>query len=193
VLAYVFWHTPAAGAEVEEYEQSQLAFHRSLAHSRPVGMTGSVLARVGELPWLGAPAYEDWYLLEDYAALGVLNSAAVGRGHRTAHDRAAHRVGAGTAALFALLDGAPHTAALGQRSLSVWVERPFGSQPPMLADMLADGAGDGGASLWRRQLVLGPAPELCLLCDDPPGGFAPARLPAGWRAHGVERTTLWHG
>jgi hypothetical protein len=193
VLAYVFWHTPAAGADVEDYEQAQLAFHRSLARSRPVGMTGSLLSRVGEVPWLDGAAYEDWYLLEDYAALGVLNQAAVGRGHRTAHDRAAHRVGAGTAAIFALLDGAASPAALARRGLSVWVDRPFGSQPPALAEMLADGSDAACASLWRRQLVLGPAPELCLLCDEAPGGVAAARLPAGWSAQSVARTTIWHG
>ena len=37
------------------------------------------------------------------------------------------------------------------------------------------------ASLWRRQFVLGPAPEYCLLAPEAPAGVAPTRLPEGWR------------
>jgi hypothetical protein len=52
------------------------------------------------------------------------------------------------------------------------------------------------ASLWRRQLVLGPAPEFCLLARDrskigQPVGVTPARLPAGWTATVFEREALW--
>ncbi len=54
------------------------------------------------------------------------------------------------------------------------------------------------ASLWRRQLVLGPAPEFCLLVReesvfDEPAGVAPTRLPAGWSATVLKRDVLWHG
>ena len=49
------------------------------------------------------------------------------------------------------------------------------------------------ASLWRRQLVLGPAPEFCLLAGEVPAGVAPTRLPAGWVATTLEREALWSG
>jgi len=106
VLAYLFWHRPRPGSDTEGYEQALRVFHRSLAHRPPVGLRISSSFRVAELPWLAGPepqgtapagGYEDWYLLEDYAALGVLNEAAVGRGHRTAHDHAARGLGAGAA------------------------------------------------------------------------------------------------
>ena len=96
VLAYVFWHRPREGADIGAYESAQLAFHRSLAGNAARGMRSSSCFRVAQVPWLqvadGQPAsaapadYEDWYLVDDFAALGVLNEAAVGRGHRTSHD-----------------------------------------------------------------------------------------------------------
>jgi hypothetical protein len=52
--------------------------------------------------------------------------------------------------------------------------------------MLGDGMDRERASLWRRALVLGPAPEYCLLAAEPPAGVSPARLPQGWQA-GVQR------
>ncbi len=164
MLAYLFWHRPLEGATAEDYEQALLAFHRSLAHSPPVGLCGSACFRVGELPWLpgaaalggGSPGYEDWYVVEDYAALGVLNEAAAGRGHRTSHDRAARRFGTGSGGLYALVEGErpPGRGAggLGEASLAVWVARPPGSRAPALGELLGDGIEPGlpacGAASW---------------------------------------------
>ena len=208
VLAYVFWHRPRDPATVEEYEQAQIAFHRSLARTPPVGLLGSGCYRAHELPWLpppatsgaapgtaadaAAPTYEDWYLVEDFAALGVLNEAAVGRGHRTAHDAAARRFGAGAGGLYELLEG-DREGPLGEATLATWVGRPPGSPRRMLGELLGDGMDPARASLWRRQLVLGPAPEYCVLAGEPPAGVVPTRLPDGWTATTLDRTALWTG
>jgi hypothetical protein len=214
MLAYVFWHRPLDDSAVGAYEQAQIAFHRSLAHAPPVGMRGSAVFRVAQIPWLapaavaaqgrpsareGQPSagagYEDWYFVEDYTALGVLNEAAVGRGHRTVHDNLARRFGAGAGGLYGLVEGElfPDLRSIGEASVAVWVARPPGSQRRALGELLGDGIDPRHASLWRRQLVLGPAPEFCLLAREPPSGVAPARLPAGWTATVLAREALWHG
>jgi len=205
MLAYVFWHRPHDGSALEAYEQAQIAFHRSLARTPPVGLCGSAVFRVAELPWLPATAdgegrqlaveaaYEDWYLVEDYTALGVLNEAAVGRGHRTTHDEAARRFGAGAGGLYGLLEGEPDASILSEASLAIWVTRPPGSTQRALGELLGDGIEPGHASLWRRQLVLGPAPELCLLAREAPAGVQPTRLPDGWSARTLDREALWSG
>jgi hypothetical protein len=211
VLAYLFWHRPHEPAAVEDYERAQVSFHRSLARSPPVGLCGSAVFRVAELPWpvppavageaqppARGPAYEDWYVVEDFAALGVLNEAAVGRGHRTSHDDLARRAGAGSGGLYALLEGDRRNirdlgGPLGGASLATWVQRPAGSPRPMLGELLGDGMDPRHASLWRRQLVLGPAPEFCLLAHETPPGAAPTRLPAGWTTTVVRREVLWNG
>lgn len=199
MLAYLFWHRPLKAGSGEEHEQALLAFHRSLAHAPPVGLRASAAFRVSRLPWLGGsePAYEDWYLVDDYAALGVLNEAAVGRGHRTAHDRAARRFGAGSGGLYALVEGGRGDggdgALIAEAPLSVWVGRPPGSPPRALGELLGDGMDPRTASLWRRQLVLGPAPEFCLLASEPSAGVSATRLPDGWSATTLERELLWSG
>jgi hypothetical protein len=204
VLAYLFWHRPRDPASVEAYEHAQLAFHRSLARSRPVGMCGSASFRVPEIPWLAAvshgetepvavtPGYEDWYLVEDFTALGVLNEAAVGHGHRTPHDEAARRFGVGAGGLYGLVEG-ERTDLLSAASMAVWVQRPPGSERRPLGELLGDGMDPRHASLWRRQLVLGPAPEFCLLAGEAPAGVAPTRLPDGWSATTLAREALWNG
>jgi hypothetical protein len=200
VLAYVFWHRPREGASVPEYEQALGAFQRSLARTPPAGLVGSVVHRVGAVPWsVGAElgcehdgvtmlaGYEDWYLVEDYAALGVLAEAAVGHGHRTSHDRAARELGWGTASLYRLLEGDARSVVDGAVSHAIWVGRPPGSRERPLAELLGDGMDPEHASLWQRQLALGPAPEFCLLSGERPQGVGPARLPQGWSAYTVER------
>ena len=205
MLAYLFWHRPRENSAVAAYEQALVAFHRSLAHTPPVGLCASAVFRVAELPWLASAAagelqatYEDWYIVEDYAALGVLNEAAVGRGHSTAHDQAARRFGAGRGGLYGLVEGDraeldQHGGLIGEASLAVWVARPPGSKRRGLGELLGDGMDPRHASLWRRQLVLGPAPEFCLLASELPPGVAPTRLPAGWSATVLDRDVLWNG
>jgi hypothetical protein len=211
VLAYLFWHRPSESTDDAAYEQAQVAFHRSLHRSPPVGLCGSSAFRVTGTPWLasataGTPAgardraYEDWYLVEDYAALGVLNEAAVGRGHRTAHEAAARMFGGGAGGLYALVEGdrpEPGRPAgcesIGEATHAIWVARPPGAGSRMLGELLGDGMDRSHASLWRRQLVLGPAPEYCLLASEIPAGVAPTRLPPGWTATILERELLWSG
>jgi hypothetical protein len=213
VLAYVFWHRPREDAPVDAYEEAQIAFHRSLARARPVGMRCSAVFKLDEVPWAvhradtealdsARPGYEDWYLLEDFAALGVLNEAAVGRGHRSTHDVAARHLGGGAGGLYALLEGGrSDTGALAtplaEANVGIWVARPAGAPRRQLGELLGDGMDPQHASLWRRQLVLGPAPEFCLLVReesvfDEPAGVAPTRLPAGWSATVLKRDVLWH-
>jgi hypothetical protein len=189
MLAYVFWHRPADGVGPGVYEHSVERFHRSLAARPPQGLRGSACYRAVELPWLGhAAGYEDWYLVEDFAALGVLNEAAVGRGHRTAHDRAARQAGDATGGLYRLCEGAPDVA---DARVAVWVQRPPSSSAPELGSLLGDGMDPLHAGLWQRQLTLGPAPEHCLLTPEPPPGVAPTRLPNGWSAALAPREPVW--
>jgi len=187
MLAYLLWHRPADGVERKAYEHACERFHRSLHHSPPAGFRDSAVFRTGEIPWLAGGGYEDWYLLEDFTALGVLNEAAVAHGHRSAHDGVARRFGAGAGGLYGLLEGYPD---LGASPLAVWVARPLGAARQTLGELLGDGMNPRHASLWRRGLVLGPAPEYCLLTRELPAGLAPTRLPKGWSATVYEREMI---
>ncbi len=193
MLAYLLWHRPADGVERESYEHASERFHRSLRHSPPAGFRGSAVLRLAECSWLASPlqdAYEDWYLLEDFTALGVLNEAAVAHGHRSAHDEVARRFGSGAGGLYGLLEG---HADLADAQRAIWVSRPSGAPRGELAQLLGDGIDPEHASLWRRALVFGPAPEYCLLAPETPPGVSPTRLPSGWRVCTSERETIWHG
>ncbi len=204
MLAYVFWHRPQPGAAGEDYEQALLAFHRSLARTPPVGMRASAAFRAPGLPWLPGTGdgYEDWYLVDDFAALGVLNEAAVGRGHRTAHERAARHAGAGAGGLYRLLEGEPAIAwREGERCDAIWVAPAPGAREQGLGELLGDGIGEDGeegagavnGGLWRRVMVLGPAPEYCLIAREASRAVAPTRLPADWTASTVERVAIFTG
>ena len=210
MLAYLLWHRPAEGSEQKAYELAAEGFHRSLHHAPPAGFQGSAIYRVEALQWLDPPfggqaggagsesgggiGYEDWYLLDDFAALGVLNEAAVAHRHRTAHDEVARRFGTGAGGLYGLMEGRPD---LSSTPLGIWISRPPVSRSPAakpaLAEMLGDGIDPEHSSLWRRSLVFGPAPEYCLLAHEPPAGISPSRLPQGWRATITTREEIWNG
>jgi hypothetical protein len=209
MLAYLSWHRAAAGVEPAAYEQALERFHRSLAHQRPNGFRGSSALRLSELPWLApvagaedAPGYEDWYLLDDWTAVGVLEEAAVAHGHRTAHDTIAGRAGCATGSVYRLVEGhargagqamAAPARGTGETDAAVWVKRTPGHEHPSLGALLGDGMDRERDGLWRRCIGLGPAPEYCLLAAEAAAGVAPSRLPAGWVAQAIERAVVWDG
>jgi hypothetical protein len=172
-LGYVFWHAPAAAAPA--YEGDLLAFHASLAADPPVGFLRSETFGLAGASWLAAEAsYEDWYLVSDWTAVGELNDQAVAAAHVTSHDRVAHQAGPGAGAIYGLQAG---TDSAGYR-VGTWFAKPSGWSYDRLDEQLA-GTLDGRGSLWRRQLVLGPAPEFCLRAEravDLPGGIEAERI-----------------
>ncbi len=198
MLAYLSWHRAAAGVDRDAYEQALERFHRSLARQPPSGFRGSAALRLGELPWLApidgadaqAAGYEDWYLLDDWNAVGVLEEAAPARGHETAHHQIASLAGAATGAVYRLVEGSARPNDAGE---AIWVEHRPGRERPSLGALLGDGIDPARDALWRRCIGLGPAPEYCLLAAEPPAGVAGGRLPSGWVARAVMREVLWSG
>lgn len=172
LLAYLFWHRPAENRPIEHYEQALTAFHRRLRDVAVPGLVGSGSARVGGLPWMAGDGYEDWYAVDDYGALGVLNDAAVDAAHAAAHDLVALAAGFGAGGLYALERGTNDTPA----AYSVWLTKPGGVTYADFREQLAAHTADETVTVWRRQMVLGPAPEFRVTggCDlFIPGEMAP--------------------
>ena len=155
MLAYVFWHWPS---QETGYEKALIDFHRSLAAHPPAGFRGSRTARVGARPWLAAPhAYEDWYFVEDFTALGALNDAAISGPRTTAHDTIAALPAGGVGALYGLSIGEiahpRHTA--------------FRTKPAGVSYALYLSGMDADVQVWQRKMVLGPSPEFCIVSAHP--------------------------
>lgn len=162
MLAYVFWHWPAGSVDRDGYESAQRSFHRQLNGLGSNGFISSCSFRVEGTEWLPvAGAYEDWYLLEGSFALDPLNEAAVSPSLRPAHDLAA-RGASGAGGLYHLHSGVPEP----EDGPVHWLRKPNGERyEDFYARFLP------GAVLWRRQMVLGPAPEFLLESGRPPEGI----------------------
>jgi hypothetical protein len=180
-LAYVFWHAPASADDVAAYEADLLDFHASLTAAPPPGFIRSETFGLPGASWLAGPGpgYEDWYLVNDWAAIGELNRAAVATAHVASHDRIAHQAASGSGAIYQLHAGSEITGS----AVRIWFAKPAGWGYGRLDEALAPMLGDGG-SLWRRQMVLGPAPEFCLRSDAAP------TLPEGIAAEVIDYHAL---
>lgn len=159
MLAYVFWHWKQQGISGAEYEEKLRAFHAALAADPPDGYRGSTTAALRGVPWAagGGDAYEDWYRIDGFGALGALNEAAVSAGRAAAHDAAASVASDGAGGVYKLKLGTD-----GPARCASWFAKPDGMRYDDLLAILDPVVESAGAAFWMRQMVLGPAREFCL-------------------------------
>jgi hypothetical protein len=170
VLAYVFFHRPAPGVEIQAYEVALRRFHGLLAEGPPPGFIGSNTYRIGA-------GYADWYLIESSAALDPLNEAAVTGVRSSTHDAVAHMSADGAGKLMVLISGRAGTAP----GFEIRFSKPAGMSYPELYTRLKPWTDRREVSLWRRMMVLGPAPEFCMVAP------SERQLPAEMRPDTLRR------
>jgi hypothetical protein len=185
VLAYVFWHWRRPDVSAADYEAAQRRFHEALAAVPPPGFRRSWCAGISGAAWAGggADSYEDWYLLDDSAAIDPLNAAAVSASRHGPHDAAAALAAGGTAGLYSARLGATDDPP----KVVSWFAKPAGMRYPDLFATLAPVVREGKAALWGRQMTLGPAQEFCVHSS------APMLLPTPLAATVIECRRVWPG
>ena len=160
MLAYVFWHWPQPSVDGGSYKNHLLSFHRTLASNKPNGFQHSIVFTIKHAPWLETKeAYEEWYLIDDSAALDRLNHAAVSGICEEPHNRVARQAAGGAAGLYLLRHG---PADLNNSRFAVWLSKPAGVSYGNFYSSLQRFTSAEGTGLWGRQMVLGPTQEFCL-------------------------------
>ena len=175
MLAYVFWHWPQPGVDTGTYVEHLIAFHQTLAANKPDGFQGSRVFRIRGASWLDTKgdAFEDWYLLDDSAALDVINHAAVSGPCEGPHNLVAREAAGGTAGLYRLRAGT-----IDDARYAVWLSKPDGISYTDFYSMLEPVVTVNGAALWGRQMTLGPTTEFVIHSMNPiqlPETFAPTQ------------------
>ena len=162
------------------------SFHRTLAANKPDGFRHSVVFRIEHANWLDTtePAYEEWYLLDDSAAMDRLNDAAVSGACEEPHNRVAGEAAGGTGGLYRLRSG---EEILSQARFAVWLAKPDGVSYRDFDDALTSLTSQPNVALWGRQMTLGPTTEFCLHSQ------TPVQLPAGYTGRQLPLTSLIGG
>ena len=121
-------------------------------------------------------------LIEDFAALGVLNEAAVSGLRQAPHDQVAQLARGGTAGLYRLIAGRPEFKAARWAS---WLSKPRPTSYSEFYDELRPWPERPETTLWQRQLTLGPTSEFCLQSREN------VELPEQFASTAVALTPLW--
>ena len=179
MLAYVFWHWRYPHIEKLSYQQLLSDFHTALRVQKPVGFHYSMVFQVELVPWLDVigEVYEEWYILENSAALDSLNEAAVTGPCREPHTQVARSAAGGSAGLYRLRGG---ESGITTAHVAYWFAKPQGMSYETLYQTLQPVTMQSAGSLWERQMVLGPAPEFCLQTSADtslPADFTPLKIP----------------
>ena len=166
MLAYVFWHWPQSHIDRDSYINHLIDFHNVLAANKPVGFHESVVFRIRGASWLNTTdeAYEEWYLLDDSAAMDHLNDAAVSGVCEEPHNRVAREAADGIGGLYRLRAGHGH---LSESRHALWLSKPAGISYNDFYSTLQPLTSQPGVALWGRQMTLGPTTEFCIHSSNP--------------------------
>jgi hypothetical protein len=172
MLAYVFWHWPQTHIDPNSYVNHLIEFHNTLASNKPTGFHHSVVFRIRGASWLNTneEAYEEWYLLDDSAAMDRLNEAAVSGVCEEPHNRVAREAADGIGGLYRLRAGHEQ---LSKTRYALWLSKPAGVSYNDFYKALQPLTTRPDVALWGRQMTLGPTTEFCIHSTDlielPPG------------------------
>lgn len=188
-LAYVFWHWPRTSISREDYLEKLTLFHASLSANPSDGFSHSVVFEIPAPPWLSVDsvAYEDWYLVDDFAALDKLNFAAVSGRNEKPHNAVAVEAEGGIAGLYRLKQG--EVSALARARFALWFSKSTSLSYPDLYSGLSTLSSQSGVGLWCRQMTLGPTNEFCFRSENE------ITLPAeaGTNVYLTPLKTVWTG
>src|SRR4026208_2549982 len=153
MLAYVFWHWPQSTIDPDSYVTHLLDFHKILASNKPNGFQESVVFRVRGASWLNTndEAYEEWYLLDDSAAMDRLNEAAVSGVCEEPHNKVAREAADGIGGLYRLRAGQEELSAA---RYVIWLSKPAGVIYKDFYAALEPLTSKPGVALWGRQMTL---------------------------------------
>ena len=176
MLAYVFWHWPRPDIDRGSYADHLGQFHHTLAANKPGGFQKSVVFRIENANWLSTQgeAYEEWYLLDDSAAMDRLNDAAVSGACEEPHNRVAREAADGIGGLYRLRAGEEN---LATAKFALWLSKPNGVSYADFYAALQPLTSQAGVALWGRQMTLGPTTEFCLQST------SSLQLPADYTSH----------
>lgn len=174
MLAYVFWHWPQPAIDRGTYEDHLREFHQTLAANKPIGFQQSVVFGIRGVNWLNTSdeVYEEWYLLDDSAAMDPLNIAAVSGACEEPHNRVAREAADGIGGLYRLREGIED---LDQAKFALWLSKPTGISYKAFYTDFQSLTSQPGVALWGRQMTLGPTTEFCLHSQNPielPPGYS---------------------
>lgn len=152
------------------------AFQETLAANKSNGFQQSAVFRIRGASWLNTSdeAYEEWYLLDDSAAMDQLNEAAVSGACEEPHNRVAREAADGTGGLYRRREG---VETLDQAKFAIWLSKPPGVSYKTFYAELQTLTSQPGVALWGRQMTLGPTTEFCIHSQ------TPIELPAGYSGH----------
>jgi hypothetical protein len=161
MLAYVFWHWRRSSVDASVYETDLIQFHDTLQSNKPAGFYRSVVFLIEKAPWLttDSAAYEEWYLLEDSAAMDRINYAAVHGACEESHNSVAKNALGGVGGLYRLRAG---LETLDKATYATWFSKPNGVSYADFDARLEPIVTENNATLWARQMTLGPTTEFCL-------------------------------
>lgn len=184
MLAYVFWHWPQPSIDRDAYVDHLADFHRTLASNKPPGFRNSIIFRINGANWLNTSgeAYEEWYLLDDSAAMDPLNEAAVSGVCEQPHNRVAREAADGTGGIYRFRAGQEE---LAQSRFAVWLSKPNGVSYNDFFAALQPLTSQPGLGLWGRQMTLGPTTEFCIHSP------TQVQLPENYTGHTIPLELVW--